>query len=258
MKIQINHLRVQGCRKYMEDFVVIRDEPTYIISCVFDGHGGEDCARFLTEKFPKLLDQYFKKHGSKKNIPGALRRTAKELQDTILSNYCESGSTANVVVVDKEQMILHIMNVGDSKSVYKTVTGTRKCTSDHSPTVAKEAALIREQGGRIEEGRVEGLLNLSRAFGNSGSVSDYISAVPDLYTKKIHNIEYLFQASDGLFEAFSTSQVCNRIDKWRKKTSKPNKKETEKFIKSLLQEAIEVGSTDNISFVLFQFKNNKK
>lgn len=240
MKIQCFHLKAQGKRKYMEDYVVLVDESDYILSCVFDGHGGKRCAEYLAHNVKKIFAEQFNRF--KKRVPYALRQTVNKMQNYILKKQFSSGSTANIVVIDKNKSMLHVLNVGDSRAIYKTKHNRKQVTTDHTPTLEKEFNDITRRGGRVTNGRVQGTLNLSRAFGNF-FISEYISSVPDLYTKNIENLEYVVQASDGLFEAFTNSEVCQKIEK---------KGDPKKIVSDLVNGAIANGSTDNISLILIR------
>lgn len=81
----------------------------------------------------------------------------------------ESGSTATVLLVGSDR--LAVANVGDSRAVLSRGGEAVVLSGEHrvygtGPLVAYETARIRECGGWVEQGRVCGVLAVSRAFGD--------------------------------------------------------------------------------------------
>lgn len=61
----------------------------------------------------------------------------------------------------------YVANAGDSRCVLSTLDNTVIALSeDHKPDNANEKKRIEEAGGFVSEGRINGNLNLSRAFGD--------------------------------------------------------------------------------------------
>jgi serine/threonine protein phosphatase PrpC len=75
------------------------------------------------------------------------------------------GCTSIVVLVTKEY--IYVANAGDCRAVACTEEGQCKPLSkDHKPHDPLEENRILNAGGYIEGGRVNGCLNLTRAFGD--------------------------------------------------------------------------------------------
>ena len=76
-----------------------------------------------------------------------------------------SGTTA-VMAVLRGGRHLFVANVGDSRAVLSRRGTALDLSCDHKPEDATELARITAAGGRVTpDGRVNGGLNLSRAFG---------------------------------------------------------------------------------------------
>lgn len=77
-----------------------------------------------------------------------------------------SGCTAVAALLTKSN-VLYVSNAGDSRAVISTKDGRAiPLTQDHKPKHPKESQRIKNAGGFVENGRVNGSLALSRALGD--------------------------------------------------------------------------------------------
>lgn len=77
-----------------------------------------------------------------------------------------SGCTAVAALLTRNN-VLYVSNAGDSRAVISTKDGRAiPLSQDHKPKHPKEEARIRNAGGFVENGRVNGSLALSRALGD--------------------------------------------------------------------------------------------
>ena len=90
---------------------------------------------------------------------------------------------------------------------------------------------------------------MSRAFGDK-HLKNIITVEPDIYQFSNKNIKFILQASDGLFDVMSNSEVSNFINRYL------NKKEDISIIaKQLVEYAINVRhSQDNTSVIITLFE----
>jgi protein phosphatase 1G len=86
----------------------------------------------------------------------------------------DSGSTAIVALITASKIF--VANIGDSRAILGRLdpspTGENitviELSHDHKPEMPEELERIKKAGGRVDnEGRIDGGLNLSRAFGNN-------------------------------------------------------------------------------------------
>ena len=73
------------------------------------------------------------------------------------------GSTATAVVFTDQ--MLYIANVGDSRCVASKDKKLQILSCNHVPKNKKEKKRILESGHSVTNNRVDGVLNMSRAFG---------------------------------------------------------------------------------------------
>jgi serine/threonine protein phosphatase PrpC len=75
------------------------------------------------------------------------------------------GCTANVILFE-DMKKLWVANAGDSRCVLAREGAAVALSVDHKPENEEEKARIEKAGSVIQEGRVDGNLNLSRAIGD--------------------------------------------------------------------------------------------
>ena len=76
------------------------------------------------------------------------------------------GCTANVVFIDHALKKIYVANAGDSRAVMGVGGKCVPLSFDHKPESDVERERIEKAGSEITEGRVDGNLNLTRAFGD--------------------------------------------------------------------------------------------
>lgn len=145
------------------------------------------------------------------NIPDARKFLAEAFhaaaQDT---NKCRSGCTGTGVVIAQDGT-LNAAFLGDSPVVIFThdpKTGdvtARKISRDHHASIASEKEKVEDAGGQVHaNGRVDGRLMLSRAFGDAGITG--VSRAPEFARADLKkDIDagrdvYVMVGSDGAFE----------------------------------------------------------
>ena len=124
------------------------------------------------------------------------------------------GCTANVLLI-KENAI-YLANSGDSRSVLARGKQTIELSKDHKPELPTEMARITKAGGTVEDGRVEGNLNLSRGLGDLHYKSNkalkpeeqMITADPDIKVVKIEkDFDFIVMGCDGIYESKTSQEM---------------------------------------------------
>ena len=101
-------------------------------------------------------------------------------------------------------------------------------TVDHKPALQAEMERIHRAGGKITNNRVQGVIAVSRSFGDieynyvkeqswgKSFDDDLIIATPDIFIEKRvpQEDEFLIIASDGLWDAFPSQKVVNMFRKF--------------------------------------------
>ncbi|CCD61883.1 Protein phosphatase ppm-1.G [Caenorhabditis elegans] len=130
----------------------------------------------------------------------------------------DSGTTACVCLVGKDKVI--VANAGDSRAVLCRNGKAVDLSVDHKPEDEVETNRIHAAGGQIEDGRVNGGLNLSRAFGDHaykknqelGLKEQMITALPDVKIEALTpEDEFIVVACDGIWNSMESQQVVDFV-----------------------------------------------
>lgn len=262
----VSVITAQGPRDTMEDEHLVTEisvdtkaegQQKVQVFAVFDGHGGDNCAKYVKEVLPKFIQEALQetKVYSDLEIFNALRKAFISIdsswanlpiQKTEHIDY--SGTTATVCLVLGKN--LWVANVGDSRTVLAMNGDAIQLSEEAKATVAKYEREIYLRGGDVKFGRVvgeQGSLDMARSIGDLDQPS--VSALPtirkfDLSTLKNDNNQ-LILACDGLWDVVSPQiavKVCNQSK---------NIKEATHTLKKI---AFNRGTTDNVSVMVVDLK----
>ncbi|UKK01584.2 protein phosphatase 2C-like protein [Theileria orientalis] len=132
------------------------------------------------------------------------------------------GSTSVVAVVLEDPVpCLIVANAGDSRCVLSRNKMAVPLSVDHKPTDEPELNRIKNAGGYVINGRVDGNLNLSRSLGDLSfkldntlsSREQKIISFPDIKIVPLtKDDEFLILACDGIWDCKSNQQVVDYIN----------------------------------------------
>lgn len=250
---------------------------------VFDGHGGDWCAKFITQRFEEeikknMLDPEKGLFGTKQVpfnecIHNVLDKSFKNLDERYynernhLANKC--GSTACVVFI----IGAHIFcaNIGDSRAVLSKNGKAINLSMDHKASRDDEVERIKKSDGQVELGRVGGKIAITRAFGDfefkiiiddEGQLvrKDIIIAEPEIraYNYDPNQDEFIIIASDGLFDIFSSQEAVDFV-KEKMKGYGHLKQDFDVISKQIAFEAIfKKGVRDNTTVIIINLNRGTK
>ena len=122
-----------------------------------------------------------------------------------------AGCTATTILITPTEIIC--ANAGDSRTVLGKSTQAVELSQDHKPDDAAESRRIYNAKGFVEDGRVNGMLALSRALGDfeykNNSLlkakDQAVTAHPDIKTVPITNdTEFVVLACDGIWDVMTS------------------------------------------------------
>lgn len=270
----------KGSRHTMEDaWVVLPDASSGIpgkLRCahfaIYDGHGGRLAAEYarahlhsnvLSAGLPRELMDI---KAAKKAIIEGFRKTDENLLKESVAGGWQDGATA-VCVWILGQMVL-IANIGDAKAVLarSTTNNDQKSsenfsyplkaivvTREHKAIYHQERARIQKAGGYVEaNGRLQGRLEVSRAFGDRQFKKVGVSANPDVHSFELTKREnFMILGCDGLWGVFGPDDAVNFVARQLKEGLSTNA-----ICRRLVREAIrERRCKDNCTAILIVFKH---
>ncbi|XP_060553642.1 LOW QUALITY PROTEIN: integrin-linked kinase-associated serine/threonine phosphatase 2C-like, partial [Ruditapes philippinarum] len=279
----------QGEREDMQDAHLIMQDFTseipnlhssiYRVSLygVFDGHGGVRASRFASENLHKNLRDKFPKGDItvvEKEIRKAFIDAFKKTDEDFLKQATKSkpvwkdGTTAILVLLINETM--YIANIGDSQAVlcrYKEDTKTCvpvPLSVPHNPSLYDERMRIQKQGGHVKDGRVMGVLEVSRSIGDGQYKKLGVTCTPDVKKCTItDNDRYVIIACDGLWKCFEPADSINFTNKILQndgsssKETEENKTRNNRYetaCNKLANEAVLRFSGDNVTVLLLAIR----
>lgn len=270
----------KGSRHTMEDaWVVLPDASSGILGklrcahfAIYDGHGGRLAAEYarahlhvnvLSAGLPRELMDI---KAAKKAIIEGFRKTDENLLTESVAGGWQDGATA-VCVWILGQMVL-IANIGDAKAVLarSTTNNDQKSSEDsnctlkaivvtreHKAIYHQERARIQKAGGYVEaNGRLQGRLEVSRAFGDRQFKKVGVSANPDVHSFELTKREnFMILGCDGLWGVFGPDDAVNFVARQLKEGLSTNA-----ICRRLVREAIrERRCKDNCTAILILFKH---
>ncbi|GLC42261.1 hypothetical protein PLESTF_001141700 [Pleodorina starrii] len=196
----------------------------------------------------------------------------------------QAGSTATVAVIKDDKLV--VANVGDSQAILSR-KGTAVTLAHYhrvygsGPDVSSEIERIKSVGGWVDDGRVCGVLAVSRAFGDwefkgrglprlletgiergywdadfasqQTFSADPVVATPDVTeTLLTEDDEFLIVASDGLWDVLPPREAVA----WARKEFRA-KKDAAEVAASLAGLALKRYSTDNVAVVVVDLQGGE-
>ncbi|KUF74014.1 serine/threonine-protein kinase [Phytophthora nicotianae] len=128
----------------------------------------------------------------------------------------EEVKTADEDELDEEDQPtrLYVANVGDCRAVLCTADAIAvDLTTDHKASLPAEQERIEASGGFVHNGRLDGILQISRGFGDLAHKQDgHLVVTPDVVEHLVNPADqFLLLASDGLFDVLTSQQAVNFV-----------------------------------------------
>jgi len=178
------------------------------------------------------------------NVEKAFQDTFKKVENELtFPKAREMGTTVSIVYIKytNGNKILYCANVGDSRCVLISNDSVNRISYDHKCEDKNERERIKKAGGYVQNGRLMGVINLSRSIGDLDFKDFGLSSFPNFFRAELSkNDNYIVMASDGVWDvindidAYRLSQECNSA---------------ESLANEIVAKAKELDSEDNISCI---------
>ncbi|KAM9315983.1 integrin-linked kinase-associated serine/threonine phosphatase 2C [Gastrophryne carolinensis] len=239
---------------------------------VFDGHGGSRAARFAAQHLHRNLAKKLPRgegNSVDKGIKKCLLDTFKQTDEEFLKQAAsqkpawKDGTTAICVLFADN--IIYIANLGDSRAILCRMNEeTQKpavlsLSREHNPTQYEERMRIQRAGGNVRDGRILGVLEVSRSIGDGQFKRCGVISTPDVKRCPLTDSDrFVLLACDGLFKAFTTEEAVNFILSHVQDESAHTKGPVdmdaryESACHRLANEAVRRGAADNVTILIVQ------
>eukprot|EP01080_Neovahlkampfia_damariscottae_P012009 gene12009-5409_t len=171
-----------------------------------------------------------------------LRESFFEMSELVKEKKLQDGATAAVVYIKGTKC--YVANAGDSRVVISRDGKAHRLSVDHKPDDDSEKRRIREVGGFVADGRVNGIMGVSRAIGDNFLdpmiIHDPFTKVIDLNEKD----NFIIIACDGVWDVVSDSDAVKEIQE---------EKDPRVASAKLRNYAYDNKSTDNITCTVVRF-----
>ncbi|KAK2148720.1 hypothetical protein LSH36_486g03052 [Paralvinella palmiformis] len=141
-----------------------------------------------------------------------------QYSDRSLKPSWKDGTTAVTILAINNT--LYISNLGDSKAVLCRYSETKgqyiavPLTKDHNPAQYEERMRIQKSGGFVRDGRLMGVLEVSRSIGDGPYKKHGVICLPDVKKCQLTNHDkYVIIACDGLWKTFTPDAAIEFTNK---------------------------------------------
>ena len=221
-------------------------------SGVFDATGAE-CA--VTEACIQIDDEICK--AQMQAIDAAISAENRDLMRKASAQANTPGATAAFAMFwmqhDNTVQML-VGNVGDCRATICTDGEASALTRDHKPlrdVNRDELSRVKAQGAIVYEGRLNGVLAVSRAFGDAPHKQGeqqrgQLIAKPAICVRQLEpGDEFLILACDGIWDVMMDQQAVDFV-----RAQLHKHRDVDVAAKALVRKCIEMGSIDNCSAVI--------
>lgn len=264
----------------MEDTVTITEFETFPAAflAVYDGHGGTQASSLLQQFLHRyVLDEACASldppaspaHREDSSacstppydadepglapdvdVPAALRAAYAKMDAMLKKRRCVCvGATAVTCVLRRSAagVVLTTANCGDARAVLCRSGRPLRLSEDHRPGGKMEGERVVECGGFVTNGRVNGVLNVSRAFGDH-CMKSVVVCTPFVREILLGAMdEFVVLACDGLWDFVKEDDVVGVA-----RLAFDRGLGAGEVAELLVRTAMERGSTDNVSVVVVQ------
>lgn len=235
MKIRCATFGEKGMRRQMEDEHLIctslreqcpdlPQERDFALFAIFDGHGGKQVAMFVkTYLAVELANAFNAEDGARdeklsdKKLKKAVEATFSRLDSRISTELTGAydGCTACVLLVNAELCIC--ANLGDSMAYLCRHTADQEIQAiplqmrQHKCWMMKEKERILRAGGAVENGRINGVLEVSRAFGDITLKKYGVLCTPEYMKFRIEREkdQFVLIGCDGFWNAWTAPEALD-------------------------------------------------
>ena len=231
------HAESIGPRPSMEDACAIAGEfagPNTHFYGLYDGHGGTEVSFYCAKTLHRLIARGMK---DQSDMVELITDVFAEV-NSCCSKWPLVGCTAAIAIIIGDD--IWTANVGDSRVIIVENGKAERLTYDHKVSDPEERAGVISRGGYVLNGRVNGILMLARAIGDTGH-GDAVGCVPCVRKVQRKDGMKMIIACDGVWDVMEDQEAADIAIQIKKPVD---------AAKAIKDEALRRGSQDNVSCVV--------
>ncbi|KAL0489588.1 protein phosphatase PTC1 [Acrasis kona] len=233
-------------RRTMEDghcmIDAFRDDKDSGYFAIYDGHGGKNAVLQVQKTFHTIFESHLKETS---NISEAYEKAYAEMDEALKTKEALYNGTTSIscyLCKQGSERKLYTANCGDARVVINEGGIAKRLTFDHKASEQSEVKRIQDKGGFVTFNRVNGILSVTRAFGDH-AMKEWVISTPYQTEVTLTNAHtHLILACDGVWDVLTDQEAVDLI----KSESMTAQEMSQKLLKTSLQK----GSMDNISVMV--------
>eukprot|EP00899_Mesostigma_viride_P003268 jgi/Mesvir1/12942/Mv05957-RA.1 len=252
-----SHVVVDDLSKFLETEHHLTHTRPLAFFGVYDGHGGPEAAVFVQQHMLQQLVQQLRQgpRSLSEVLARTFLRTDAALADSCAGEKEDIGTTAIVSLVMGR--LLLVANAGDCRAVLCHRGKAVALSRDHTPKCEDEKRRIKAAGGYVEGGYLNGVISVSRGFGDfrlkcrqgAHGETGPLTAIPEITEHYLQpGDEFMVLGCDGLWDVMPSQAVISYARRILRACGDP-----EACARELVKEALRLHSTDNVSVVVISF-----
>lgn len=202
------------------------------VYAICDGMGGEDKGEVASSIAVQTLNNFFLK--GKINWSEYIKKVNRIIYEYQIKYHINMGTTFAAICIEKSKLIS--VNVGDTRIYRIRNSEIRQLSKDHNEyqMMVDAGIKVKEDVARKRRSRLTQFLGLSD---EEFDIEPYLIEKNDIIPGDCYLI-----CSDGLYEVLTDAQIIKIIE--------DNIEEKKESCEALIKQAVELGSTDNITAIL--------
>merc|ERR1719324_1737781 len=254
-------------------------ERDFALFAIFDGHGGKQVGQFIkTFLAVELANAFNSEEGAKdeklsdKLLKKATEATFQRLDSRVATELTGAydGCTACVLLVNAEVCIC--ANLGDSMAYLNRHDKDQEIQAiplqirQHKCWMMKEKERILRAGGAVENGRINGVLEVSRAFGDITLKKYGVLCAPEFMKFKVdrEKDKYVIVGCDGFWNSWTAPEAAeDALERVQREEEMAASEERPVDLRGVCRDLVthsieEMKSQDNVTVLLLRFAGPAK
>jgi len=222
---------------------------------VLDGHGGVDVVEFVKSQMPiEIGNALSEQNDGDRGVKDAINKACLRIDQRIAQEIPTAQDGCCAVFAILQGDVMYVCNLGDCTGYLcrkeDDVMHHIALTNDHKCWNLKEKERILQAGGRVENGRVDGILEVSRAFGDLRYKKYGVLCTPSFkkFTVDTTKDKFVVLGCDGFWDSWTAEEALKTTEEWLEKN------DPKTTCRLLVRHVVdELKSQDNVTVMIITF-----